>query len=68
MHRDDLTPEDHARLKRLLALEPRLSEMEKTDGRVQWVMSWIGRVIAWAFAAVAAAVALKVLIFGSGGK
>lgn len=68
MPRDDLTPEDHARLKRLLAIEPRLTEMEKTDGRVQWVVSWIGRLVGWGFAVAAGLVALKVLLVGSGGK
>lgn len=68
MRHDDLTPEELARLKRLLAIEPRLTEMEKTDGRVQWVVSWIGRLIGWMFALAAGLVALKILILGSGGK
>lgn len=63
-----LTPDEYTRLKRLLAIEPRLSEMEKTDGRVQWVVSWIGRLIGWIFIVAAGLVAIKALLLGSGGK
>lgn len=62
MHRDDLTPDEHARFKRLLAIEPRLTEMEKSDSRVQWLWVGVGRTLKWLFAVAAGLGAIKLLL------
>ena len=62
MPRDDLTPEDRARLTMLLAIAPRLSEMEKSDSRVQWLWAGVGRLLKWLFAVAAGLVAFKLLL------
>lgn len=62
MPRDDLTPEEHARLKRLLAIEPRLTEMERSDSRVQWLWAGVGRLLKWLFAVAAGLGAIKLLL------
>lgn len=62
MPRDDLTPEDRARLTMLLAIAPRLSEMEKSDSRVQWLLSGLGRLLKWLFAVAAGLGAIKLLL------